>query len=154
MTARNPGLGRLRPLVGPAVLVGLIAFFGALYPTTFLSQQNLLINILDTVSFLIIVAAAQTIVMVVGDFDLSVSGLAALATSFTAALVATTTLAGASQDPAFVPLAIAIGLGVGLIGGILNGFLVAYLGVNRDLAAEGWPYHEFFLAVLAPFSRR
>lgn len=137
MTASNPGLRRLRPLVGPAVLVGLIAFFGALYPTTFLSQQNLLINILDTVSFLIIVAAAQTIVMVVGDFDLSVSGLAALATSFTAALVATTTLAGASQDPAFVPLAIAIGLAVGLIGGIINGFLVAYLGVMAFIATLG-----------------
>ena len=115
-------LGRLRPFVGPLVLIGLVAFFGALYPTTFLSQQNLLVNILDTVSFLVIVAAAQTIVMVVGDFDLSVGGLAALATSFTAALLATTTLAGEPQDPGFVPLAVAIGLAVGLIGGILNDY--------------------------------
>jgi ribose transport system permease protein len=131
------GLRRLRPLVGPVVLIGLIAFFGALYPTTFLSQQNLLVNILDTVSFLIIVAAAQTIVMVVGDFDLSVSGLAALATSFTAAMVATTTLAGEAQDPAFVPLAIAIGLAVGLVGGLVNGVLVAYLGVLAFIATLG-----------------
>jgi len=130
-------LGRLRPLVGPLVLIGLIVFFGALYPNTFLSQQNLLVNILDTVSFLIIVAAAQTIVMVVGDFDLSVGGLAALATSFTAAMLATTTLAGSPQDPAFVPLAIAIGLGVGLIGGILNGVLVAYLGIMAFIATLG-----------------
>lgn len=130
-------LGRLRPLVGPAVLIGLIAFFGALYPTTFLSQQNLLVNILDTVSFLIIVAAAQTIVMVVGDFDLSVGGLAALATSFTAALLATTTLAGTPQDPGFVPLAVAIGLTVGLVGGLVNGVLVAYLGVMAFIATLG-----------------
>jgi ribose transport system permease protein len=130
-------LGRLRPLVGPLVLIGLIAFFGMLYPNTFLSKQNLLVNILDTVSFLIIVAAAQTIVMVVGDFDLSVGGLAALATSFTAAMLATTTLAGSPQDPAFVPLAIAIGLGVGLIGGILNGVLVAYLGIMAFIATLG-----------------
>ena len=137
MSAGAGGLRRLRPLVGPAVLIGLIAFFGALYPTTFLTQQNLLINILDTVSFLIIVAAAQTIVMVVGDFDLSVGGLAALATSFTAALLVTTTLAGEAQDPAFVPLAIAIGLAVGLIGGLVNGVLVAYLGVMAFIATLG-----------------
>jgi ribose transport system permease protein len=130
-------LGRFRPLVGPFVLIGLIAFFGALYPTTFLSQQNLLVNILDTVSFLIIVAAAQTIVMVVGDFDLSVGGLAALATSFSAAILATTTLAGDPQDPGFVPLAIGIGLAVGLLGGIVNGVLVAYLGVLAFIATLG-----------------
>jgi ribose transport system permease protein len=130
-------VGRLRPLVGPGALVVLIAFFGALYPTTFLSQQNLLVNILDTVSFLIIVAAAQTIVMVVGDFDLSVGGLAALATSFTAAIITTTTLAGDPQDPGFVPLAIGIGLAVGLIGGIVNGLLVAYLGVLAFIATLG-----------------
>lgn len=137
MTAQSFSLGRLRPLVGPGVLIGLIAFFGMLYPTTFLSQQNLLVNILDTVSFLIIVAAAQTIVMVVGDFDLSVGGLAALATSFTAAILATTTLAGDPQDPGFVPLAIGIGLAVGLIGGIVNGVLVAYLGVLAFIATLG-----------------
>jgi ribose transport system permease protein len=130
-------LGRLRPLVGPLALIALIAFFGMLYPTTFLSQQNLLVNVLDTVSFLIIVAAAQTMVMVVGDFDLSVGGLAALATSFTAAILATTTLAGDPQDPGFVPLAIGIGLAVGLIGGIANGVLVAYLGVLAFIATLG-----------------
>ena len=131
------GLRRLRPLVGPLVLIGLIAFFGVLYPNTFLTQQNLLVNILETVSFLTIVAAAQTIVMVVGDFDLSVGGLAALATSFTAALLATTTLAGEPQDPGFVPLAVAIGLSVGLIGGLINGVLVAYLGVLAFIATLG-----------------
>ena len=137
MSATSGSLRRLRPLLGPAVLIGLIAFFGALYPGTFLSQQNLLVNILDTVSFLIIVAAAQTIVMVVGDFDLSVGGLAALATSFTAALITTTTLAGDAQDPGFVPLAIAIGLAVGLVGGLINGVLVAYLGVLAFIATLG-----------------
>jgi ribose transport system permease protein len=123
--------------VGPAALLAIIAFFGTLYPTTFLSQQNLLVNVLDTVSFLIIVAAAQTMVMVVGDFDLSVGGLAALATSFSAAIIATTTLSGAPQEPGFVPLAVAIGLVVGLIGGVVNGVLVAYLGVMAFIATLG-----------------
>jgi ribose transport system permease protein len=137
VTASTFDIRRLRPFVGPGVLIALIAFFGMLYPTTFLSQQNLLVNILDTVSFLIIVAAAQTIVMVVGDFDLSVGGLAALATSFTAAIITTTNLAGDPQDPGFVPLAIGIGLAVGLIGGIVNGVLVAYLGVLAFIATLG-----------------
>jgi ribose transport system permease protein len=127
----------LRPLVGPAALLIIIGIFGVLYPTTFLTPQNLLINVLGTVSFLMIVAAAQTIVMVVGDFDLSVGGLAALATSFTAAILATTTLAGDPQDPGFVPLAIAIGLMVGLACGIFNGILVSYLGVMAFIATLG-----------------
>jgi len=38
------------------------------------------------------------VVMVVGDFDLSVGGLAALATSFTAAILTTTTLSGTPQE--------------------------------------------------------
>lgn len=126
-----------RQLIGPFALLAIVALFGALYPTTFLSPQNLLVNILETVSFLVIVAAAQTVVMVVGDFDLSVGGLAALATSFTAALIATTTLAGDPQEPGFVPLAIGIGLAVGLICGVVNGVLVAYLGVMAFIATLG-----------------
>jgi ribose transport system permease protein len=130
-------LGRLRPLVGPAAVIAIIAVFGALYPTTFLTRDNLVVNVLETVSFLVIVSAAQTIVMVVGDFDLSVGGLAALATSFTAAMLTTTTLAGDPQQPGFVPLAVLIGLVVGLACGVVNGVLVAYLGVMAFIATLG-----------------
>jgi ribose transport system permease protein len=134
----RPSPARLaRSLVGPVALVGIVVLFGLLYPTTFLTPQNLLVNVLETVSFLVIVAAGQTVVMVVGDFDLSVGGLAALATSFTAALIATTTLAGDPQEPGFVPLAVAIGLVVGLICGLVNGFLVSYLGVMAFIATLG-----------------
>jgi ribose transport system permease protein len=135
--AHRTRLTSLRPLVGPVALLAIIAFFGALYPTTFLSRENLLVNVLDTVSFLIIVAAAQTIVMVVGDFDLSVGGLAALATSFTAAIITTTTLAGDPQLPGSVPLAVLLGLVVGLACGIVNGVLVSYLGVMAFIATLG-----------------
>ena len=135
-TAR-PGMARLRPLIGPLALLIIIAVFGALYPTTFLTRDNLLINVLDTVSFLIIVAAAQTIVMVVGDFDLSVGGLAALATSFVGAILTTTTLAGDAQEPGSVLVAILIGLAVGLACGIINGVLVSYLGVLAFIATLG-----------------
>ena len=91
----------------------------------------------DTVSFLVIVAAAQTIVMVVGDFDLSVGGLAALATSFTGAILTTTTLAGDTQVPGPVLVAVLIGLAVGLACGLVNGVLVSYLGVMAFIATLG-----------------
>jgi ribose transport system permease protein len=135
--SRAPLAARLRPLVGPAAVIGIILVFGALYPSTFLTRENLVVNVLETVSFLVIVASAQTIVMVVGDFDLSVGGIAALATSFTAAMLTTTTLAGDPQQPGFVPLALVIGLVVGVLCGIVNGVLVAYLGVMAFIATLG-----------------
>ncbi len=135
--ARRAALRRLRPLVGPAAVIGIIAVFGLLYPSTFLTRENLVVNVLETVSFLAIVAAAQTIVMVVGDFDLSVGGLAALATSFTGAMLTTTTLAGDPQQPGSVLLAVGLGLAVGLLCGVVNGALVAYLGVMAFIATLG-----------------
>jgi ribose transport system permease protein len=128
---------RLRPLVGPLALLAIVAFFGARYPTTFLTPTNLVTNILETVSFVAIVAAAQTLVMVVGDFDLSVGGTAALATSFMAAIITTTTLEGGVHEPGSVLLALAIGLVLGLVCGVLNGVLVSYLGVLAFIATLG-----------------
>jgi ribose transport system permease protein len=130
-------LGRAKPLVGPLALFAIVAFFGILYPTTFLTPTNLLTNVLETVSFAAIVAAAQTLVMVVGDFDLSVGGVAALATSFTAAIITTTTLSGAAQEPGPVLFAVLLGLFVGLVCGVLSGILVSYLGVLAFIATLG-----------------
>lgn len=128
----------LKPWMGPLALLAIVAFFGSLYPDTFLTRTNLATNILETVSFVAIVAAAQTIVMVVGDFDLSVGGLAALSTSFAAAIITTTPLDGAATHaPGSVLVAVIIGLLVGLIGGLLNGLLVSYLGVLAFIATLG-----------------
>ena len=134
---RRRRLGRAKPFVGPFALLAIVAFFGILYPTTFLTRTNLLTNILETVSFAAIVTAAQTLVMVVGDFDLSVGGVAALATSFTAAMITTTTLGGAAQEPGSVLIAVLLGLFVGLVCGILSGVLVSYLGVLAFIATLG-----------------
>ena len=127
VAARRPWRRRIpvKPLVGPLALLAIVAFFGILYPTTFLTPTNLLTNVLETVSFVAIVAAAQTIVMVVGDFDLSVGGVAALATSFTAAIITTTTLSGTPQEPGSVLVAVLIGLAVGLAAGAISGVLVS-----------------------------
>ena len=100
-------------------LVGLIALFAILKPQAFLTPLNFS-NILEQLAILAMIAAVQTVVMVVGDFDLSVGALASLTGVLTAQLLV------AGLHPA---LAIAAGLAAGLLAGALNGFLVAYLVV-------------------------
>ncbi len=128
---------RLRPLIGPSSLLAVIAYFGIQYPDTFLTRTNLVTNVLEVVSFVIIVSSAQTVVMVVGEFDLSVGGLAAFSTAFTASLLTTTSLDGSPHAPNSVLLAVLLGLTVGLLGGLLNGILVSYVGVLAFIATLG-----------------
>jgi ribose transport system permease protein len=137
--ARRAGtrLAAARPFLGPGALVALLVLFGSLYPDTFLSRSNLVDNILGQVAVVAIVAAVQTIVMVVGDFDLSVSGLAALAMVSCAVIVNTATIDGTPKDAGSVVLAVLLGLLVGLVGGMLNGLLVSYLGVLAFIATLG-----------------
>ena len=131
---------RIRPFLGPLVMIGLVVLFGALYPDTFLTKTNLVNNVLGQVTFLAIVASVQTVVMVVGEFDLSVSGLAALASVMTATLIATRTVGGEPTDPGPVLWAVLLGLLVGLLGGLLNGTLVAYVGVLAFIATLGMSF--------------
>lgn len=90
----------------------------------FLSAGNFT-NILEQVAVLAMVAFVQTVVMVVGDFDLSVGALASLV----GVLVAQLLSAGMPVVPA-----IALGLLAGLAAGAINGFLVAYLGLSAFIA--------------------
>ncbi|OQY84239.1 MAG: hypothetical protein B6D42_05630, partial [Anaerolineae bacterium UTCFX5] len=55
----------------------IVVFFWSQRPATFMSVRNLL-NITQQVSILGIVAFTMTVVMVVGDFDLSVGTMASL----------------------------------------------------------------------------
>ena len=105
-------------------LLVLIGFFFAMRPDVFLSFNNVR-NILYQVSILAIIAAAQTVVMVVGDFDLSVGATSALAGAVTAALM----LGGTP-----VPAAIIAGLVVGLLVGLINGLLIAYVKLTAFVA--------------------
>lgn len=127
----------LRPALGPLALAAIVAFFGILHPDTFLTRTNLVTNVLEVVSFLVIVAAGQTVVMVVGEFDLSVGGVAALATATTASFIATATLDGQPQRPGSVFWSVVLGLAVGLGCGLVNGVLVSYLGVLAFIATLG-----------------
>jgi ribose transport system permease protein len=138
-TTRNPGLEDAaeirtgpRSSVGQTLLSGgtvlalvlLVVFFFLMRPDVFLTFTNVR-NILYQVAILAIIAGAQTIVMVVGDFDLSVAATSALAGAVAASLM----LGGMP-----VALAILIAIIVGTLIGLANGLLVAYLNLSAFVA--------------------
>src|SRR3989338_6680504 len=62
-------------LIGMAAIV---LFFWVMLPDTFMTARNWL-NISQQLAMLIVVAVTMTVVMVMGDFDLSVGAMASLA---------------------------------------------------------------------------
>ena len=102
-------------------------FFWIELPETFVTSHNL-INISQQMSMLAVVSATMTVVMAMGDFDLSVGSIASLA----GVVAAITFVAGGSSW-----LAVPAALGVGLIAGLVNGCLVAYVGILPFIATLG-----------------
>ena len=109
----------IRRFGGLAGMLAVVVFFAVNLPDTFLTARNLL-NISQQVSMLAVVAATMTVVMVMGDFDLSVGAMASLAGVVAAALF----LQGWS-----IPAAVAAALAVGLAGGLFNGLMVSVVGI-------------------------
>ena len=105
-------------------LVALVLFFFAMRPDVFLTFTNVR-NILFQVSILAIIAGAQTLVMVVGDFDLSLAATSSLAGAVAASLM---------LDGTPTWLAILVALAVGLAIGLGNGLLVAYVNLSAFVA--------------------
>jgi ribose transport system permease protein len=103
-------------LIGMAAI---ILTFWVLLPNTFMTAQNWL-NISQQVSMLLVVAATMTVVMAMGDFDLSVGAMASLA-----GIVAATLFTAGWP----IPAALAAALAVGLIGGLINGLLISLVGI-------------------------
>jgi len=115
-------MGVLNILRRYGTLLGFVAIlivFSLALPETFLTPRNWL-NITQQLSMLMVVAAGMTIVMVMGDFDLSVGSMASLA-GIVAALLFTLGLP--------VWQAVSLALLCGLIGGAINGALVAFIGI-------------------------
>ncbi|MEQ1770985.1 MAG: ABC transporter permease [Devosia sp.] len=109
-------LRRYGTLVG---FVAILAVFWISLPETFMTPRNWL-NITQQLSMLMVVAAGMTIVMVMGDFDLSVGSAASLAGIVAGVLFA-------SGFPPWV--AVGAALAIGLIGGAFNGVLVSVVGI-------------------------
>jgi ribose transport system permease protein len=101
-------------------LVGICVFFAAIRPGIFPTVTNIR-NILEQVSILAVVATTQTVVMVVGDFDLSVGTVG----SFAGVAAGFLMLHHFGVVPAII-----LGLLCGAAAGTFNGFLVSYLGLS------------------------
>ncbi len=99
--------------------VAIVVFFWVNLPDTFMTGRNL-INISQQISMLAVVAASMTVVMVMGDFDLSVGSMASLAG-----------IAAAVMFTLGVPvwLAIVLALMIGIAGGLMNGVFVSLFGI-------------------------
>jgi len=109
-------LRRYGTLIG---FVLILAFFWINLPETFMTARNWL-NITQQLSMLMVVAAGMTIVMVMGDFDLSVGSAASLAGIVAGILFAMGYPIWAAVGAALV---------IGLVGGAFNGMLVSFIGI-------------------------
>src|SRR3989338_63910 len=103
-------------LIGMAAIV---LFFWVMLPDTFMTARNWL-NISQQLAMLIVVAVTMTVVMVMGDFDLSVGAMASLAGVVAAVLFT-------FGWPVWA--AVLAALAVGLLGGLVNGALISLIGI-------------------------
>lgn len=98
----------------------LLILFGILRPDAFARLSNLR-NIVEQAATLAIASAGVTMVMVTGDFDLSVGAIASLV----GVVVGKLMVAGVGIGPSLLA-----GLAVGAALGAMNGVLIAYAGVS------------------------
>lgn len=105
----------------------LIVLFWVLLPSTFMTARNIF-NITQQLSMLAVVAFSMTVVMAMGDFDLSVGSMASLS-----GIVAAVTFKATGS----VALGIGAALATGLVGGVFNGFLVSFIGILPFVATLG-----------------
>lgn len=107
-----------------AGFLALMMVFSLLRPEVFPSLANIR-NVIEQVATLAIVSATVTVVMVTGDFDLSVGALASLCGVVAADLMVNGFGVGPSIGAALL---------VGAAGGLVNGVLVAYGGLSAFVA--------------------
>jgi ribose transport system permease protein len=107
-------------------LVIFIVFSFLLHDDGFLQTNNLL-NILRQTATITVMAVAMTFVISAAEIDLSIGGVAGLA-SVTAAIVL--------RDHGLIP-GILAGIGIGLLVGTANGLLVARVGIPSFLVTLG-----------------
>jgi ribose transport system permease protein len=118
------------------ILLVLVVVVLALFVPHFLAVQNIF-NVLRSSSYLVILAAGQMLVLIVGGFDLSVGAVVAL-TSVTSALVMAGLKVTLGGEPGLIiALGVAAGLGCGLAVGLVNGLCVAFLRVSPFMVTLG-----------------
>jgi len=110
-----------------AALLLIVALFYVLEPA-FLSERNVR-AIFNVVSFVGIIAIGQTILLVAGEFDLSVGSVAGVSA------VSAAQLMSALAWP--VPVALMGGVGIGLVIGLVNGLVVVKFRIPAFIQTLG-----------------
>jgi len=110
-----------------AALLLIVALFYVLEPA-FLSERNIR-AIFNVVSFVGIIAIGQTILLVAGEFDLSVGSVAGVSAVSAAQLMT------AFAWP--VPVALMGGVGIGLVIGLVNGLVVVKFKIPAFIQTLG-----------------
>jgi ribose transport system permease protein len=112
-------------LIGMALMVAIFSFAA---PRAFPTLSNFL-NVLNQVSLTAIIAGGLTVVLIVGEMDLSIGYLGSLAGVLVTGLMVKQGLP--------IWLSIVLVLGVGLLVGVVNGLIVTKLKVNSVIATIG-----------------
>lgn len=102
-------------------IIGIVILFSAIYPALFPTFDNLR-QVLLNLSIEAIVAVGMMLLMIGGDFDLSVGSVAAFAGGLCAWLM--------YFQHVNIISALLLGLLASLLIGFINGFFVAYIGIN------------------------
>lgn len=100
--------------------------------TTYLGQDNYLsiqnlTNVIYQSSLVAIMAVAMTVILISGNFDLSVASVAAIAAAV---------LVGNADAMGFWP-AVCLALAVAMVIGLLNGAIVEFVGINAFIVTLG-----------------
>ncbi len=128
-SAKNKRLSVFTRELGLAgVTLFTILLFAFLYPSSFASFANFS-AIVRNLAFEGILAIGMMLMLVGGNFDLSVGAMASMSGVITGALMKF------QNWP--VPMAVAAGLFLAAGGGFLNGFIVAKVGVNALITTLG-----------------
>ncbi len=118
-------LSALRGTTGPLIGLILLCIFLSVATDTFMSARNLL-NVLDQITVLGIMAVGMTMVILIGGIDLAVGSVMAL----------TMMVMGyaANQVGLPLPVGILLALGVAALTGAISGLLITALGVPAFIA--------------------
>lgn len=105
------------------LISGVTAYTGR---PSYLSAVNIS-NVLYQSSLVAIMAVAMTVILITGNFDLSVASVAALSAAV---------LVGLADTIGFLPAAL-VAMMVSILAGLLNGAIVQYLGINAFIVTLG-----------------
>jgi ribose transport system permease protein/L-arabinose transport system permease protein len=132
------GVDNLSLIVALAALGGAIAFVSPLFGIhggeNFLSWQNLMNSLAQSVVIVGLLAVGETVVIVGGALDISVGSIASVS-SVVAALVVTQGVMGAFGGSPL--LGFLAGMVAGMLAGVVNGLIVTVLQVNPIIATLG-----------------